>query len=244
MAYGTVFRVRRASRSQCRNRRSRSPRTKAMRALIVDDEGPARAKVRRLLEAAGDVEIVGEATTGREAVAAIKRSNPDLVFLDIQMPGLDGFGVLDADAGDDAPYIVFATATSSTPSAPSRSARPTTCSSRSRPNASSRCSTAPERGCRHPQRPPARRADTRLSFLRRILVIDGGVRCSCPSIRSIASSPIATTSSWSAADRSHVCARPPPSPSGWIRRSSSASTITLVRLDAVRGDARMVARRL
>ena len=81
--------------------------TESMRALIVDDEAPARAKVRRLLEAAGDVEIVGEATTGREAVAAIKRSNPDLVFLDIQMPGIDGFGVLDAiDArGDDAPYV-------------------------------------------------------------------------------------------------------------------------------------------
>ena len=55
-------------------------------------------------------EIVGEASTGREAVAAIKRSSPDIVFLDIQMPGLDGFEVLDAVAGDDAPYIVFVTA--------------------------------------------------------------------------------------------------------------------------------------
>jgi len=80
-----------------------------LRALIVDDETPARAKVRRLLEASGDVEIVGEASTGREAVAAIKRSRPDIVFLDIRMPGLDGFGVLDA-VGDDAPYIVFVTA--------------------------------------------------------------------------------------------------------------------------------------
>lgn len=83
-----------------------------MRALIVDDEAPARAKVRRLLEAADDIEIVGEAATGREAVAAIKRSRPDIVFLDIQMPGLDGFGVLDTiDAsGDVMPYIVFVTA--------------------------------------------------------------------------------------------------------------------------------------
>ena len=80
-----------------------------MRALIVDDEAPARAKVRRLLVAAGDVEIVGEASTGRQAVAAIKRSQPDIVFLDIQMPGVDGFGVLDAIA-DDAPYVVFVTA--------------------------------------------------------------------------------------------------------------------------------------
>lgn len=81
-----------------------------MRALIVDDEEPARAKVRRLLGAAPDVEIVGEAKTGREAVAAIRRSMPDIVFLDIQMPGLDGFGVLDAISGHESPYIVFITA--------------------------------------------------------------------------------------------------------------------------------------
>jgi two-component system LytT family response regulator len=83
-----------------------------LRALIVDDEAPARAKVRRLLEAAGDVEIAGEATTGREAVAAIKRSRPDIVFLDIQMPGLDGFAVLEAieASGDELPHIVFVTA--------------------------------------------------------------------------------------------------------------------------------------
>lgn len=80
-----------------------------MRALIVDDEAPARSKLRRLLSAAERVEIVGEAKTGREAVAAIKRSRPDVVFLDIQMPGLDGFGVLETIA-DDAPYIVFVTA--------------------------------------------------------------------------------------------------------------------------------------
>jgi two-component system LytT family response regulator len=83
-----------------------------LRALIVDDEAPARAKVRRLLEAAGDVEICAEATTGREAVAAIKRSRPDIVFLDIQMPGLDGFAVLEAveASGDALPHIVFVTA--------------------------------------------------------------------------------------------------------------------------------------
>ena len=81
-----------------------------MRALIVDDEAPARVKVRRLLADAADVEIVGEAFTGRQAVAAIKRLAPDLVFLDIQMPGLDGFGVLDEIAADGAPYIVFVTA--------------------------------------------------------------------------------------------------------------------------------------
>lgn len=81
-----------------------------MRALIVDDEAPARAKIRRLLIAQSDVEIIGEATTGREAVALIKRTQPDIVFLDIQMPHLDGFGVLDALEGDGAPYVVFVTA--------------------------------------------------------------------------------------------------------------------------------------
>jgi two-component system LytT family response regulator len=81
-----------------------------VRALIVDDEAPARAKVRRLLDAAPDVDIVGEASTGREAVAAIKRTSPDIVFLDIQMPGLDGFGVVDAVDRDGGPYVVFVTA--------------------------------------------------------------------------------------------------------------------------------------
>ncbi len=81
-----------------------------MRALIVDDEAPARAKVRRLLQACADVEIVGEASTGREAVAAIKRSQPDIVFLDVQMPGVDGFGVVQAIEAGEAPYVVFVTA--------------------------------------------------------------------------------------------------------------------------------------
>jgi two-component system LytT family response regulator len=80
-----------------------------MRALIVDDEAPARAKLRRLLAAESDVEIVGEATTGREAIAAIKRSGPDVVFLDIQMPGLNGFDVA-AAVDQDGPFLVFVTA--------------------------------------------------------------------------------------------------------------------------------------
>jgi two-component system LytT family response regulator len=83
-----------------------------MRALIVDDEAPARAKLRRLLAAESDVEIVGEATTGREAIAAIKRSTPDVVFLDIQMPGLNGFDVA-AALDPDGPFLVFVTADAS-----------------------------------------------------------------------------------------------------------------------------------
>jgi two-component system LytT family response regulator len=81
-----------------------------MRALIVDDEAPARAKLRRLLAAEPGVEILGEAVNGREAIAAIKRSQPDVVFLDVQMPGLDGFAVADAIESDGGPYIVFVTA--------------------------------------------------------------------------------------------------------------------------------------
>ncbi|MFI5311251.1 MAG: LytR/AlgR family response regulator transcription factor, partial [Gemmatimonadales bacterium] len=81
-----------------------------MRVLIVDDEPRARARVRQLLAGADDVQIVGEASTGREAVAAIKRLSPDVVFLDIQMPGLDGFGALEALGADDAPHVVFVTA--------------------------------------------------------------------------------------------------------------------------------------
>lgn len=81
-----------------------------MRALIADDEAPARAKLRHSLLAAGGVEIVGEASSGREAVAMVKRFAPDIIFLDIRMPGLDGFGVLDAIAADEAPYVVFVTA--------------------------------------------------------------------------------------------------------------------------------------
>jgi two-component system LytT family response regulator len=81
-----------------------------MRALIVDDEAPARAKIHRMLAAAGDVEITGEVSTGREAIVAIKRSRPDIVFLDIQMPGLDGFSVAEALDREGGPYVVFVSA--------------------------------------------------------------------------------------------------------------------------------------
>ena len=63
-------------------------------ALIVDDEPLARERVRTLLAAEPDIEILGECTNGREAVAAVKKQRPDLLFLDIQMPELDGFQTL------------------------------------------------------------------------------------------------------------------------------------------------------
>lgn len=67
-----------------------------IRTLIVDDEPLAREWIRRHLEAEDDVEIVGECGDGFEAAETIESARPDLVFLDVQMPGLDGFGVLDA----------------------------------------------------------------------------------------------------------------------------------------------------
>src|SRR5918995_3501213 len=81
-----------------------------MRVLIVDDEAPARAKVRRYLADHDDVEVVGEADNGTDAVERIADLRPDLVFLDVQMPELDGFGVIDAIGVGSMPHVVFVTA--------------------------------------------------------------------------------------------------------------------------------------
>ncbi|HEY0558018.1 MAG TPA: response regulator [Thermoanaerobaculia bacterium] len=81
-----------------------------IRALLVDDEPPARRKLRDLLAREADFEIVGEAEDGLAAVEAIRAADPDVVFLDIQMPRLDGFGVI-AEVGVEAmPLVVFVTA--------------------------------------------------------------------------------------------------------------------------------------
>ncbi len=79
-----------------------------MRTLIVDDEPPARERLRRMLKDIETVEIVGEAEDGVQAVEMIEREKPDLVLLDIQIPGLDGFGVIEALA--DPPPVIFVTA--------------------------------------------------------------------------------------------------------------------------------------
>src|SRR3954464_8641445 len=81
-------------------------------ALIVDDEQLARDELAYLLKNAGDVNVVAQGKNGLEAVNLIREHNPDLVFLDVQMPGLDGFGVIKKllDKKVPLPKIVFSTA--------------------------------------------------------------------------------------------------------------------------------------
>jgi two-component system, LytTR family, response regulator len=84
-----------------------------LRTLIVDDEAPARARLRRMLAPYaedGRVELVGEACDGVEAVEALEQEPVDLLLLDIQMPGLNGFDVLDRLAPESRPIVVFVTA--------------------------------------------------------------------------------------------------------------------------------------
>lgn len=81
-----------------------------IRALIVDDERRARAYLAKLVAAHGDVEVVGEARDGRSAVAEIERLAPDLVFLDVQMPEMNGLEVARALPRESPPLVVFTTA--------------------------------------------------------------------------------------------------------------------------------------
>ena len=84
--------------------------SRPIRVLIVDDESLGRERVRRLLEGKDDVEVVGECENGVEAVQAIEELSPDLVFLDVQMPELDGVGVLNTLGDDRVPEVIFTTA--------------------------------------------------------------------------------------------------------------------------------------
>lgn len=81
-----------------------------IRILIVDDEGPARARIRRLLADEKDLEIVGEAANGDDAIRAIGELRPQLLFLDVQMPAPDGIAVLRAVRGEWLPCTIFTTA--------------------------------------------------------------------------------------------------------------------------------------
>ena len=80
--------------------------------IIVDDEKPARDELAFLLRAFPEINVIGQGKNGVEAVALIKEHSPDLVFLDVQMPGLDGFGVLKklVERKMKMPHVVFATA--------------------------------------------------------------------------------------------------------------------------------------
>jgi two-component system, LytTR family, response regulator len=81
-----------------------------MRTIIVDDEAPARAKLRLWLGKQSDVQIAGEFADGLNAVHGIVTSSPDVVFLDVQMPGLSGLEVAAQLEPDDSPLLVFVTA--------------------------------------------------------------------------------------------------------------------------------------
>jgi two-component system, LytTR family, response regulator len=84
--------------------------THGVRALIVDDEPLARRRLRTILAAEPDLEIVGEAANGATAIQAVAEKRPDLLLLDIQMPGKDGFDVLREIASIHQPVVVFITA--------------------------------------------------------------------------------------------------------------------------------------
>ena len=81
-----------------------------LRALVVDDEPVARSHLRALLEARGDVDVVGECGDGMTAVARIREESPDFVLLDVQMPELDGLGVVREVGAERMPAVVFVTA--------------------------------------------------------------------------------------------------------------------------------------
>jgi two-component system, LytTR family, response regulator len=81
-----------------------------LRTAIADDEPLARKRVRSLLAAEPDIEVVAECHDGRETIAAIARHRPDLLFLDVEMPEVDGFGVLEQVGPENMPLVIFVTA--------------------------------------------------------------------------------------------------------------------------------------
>jgi two-component system, LytTR family, response regulator len=81
-----------------------------IRAVIVDDEPLARERVRTLLATHPEIEVIAECADGEAAIEVIESERPDLIFLDVQMPGVDGFGVLGSLGGEPLPAVVFVTA--------------------------------------------------------------------------------------------------------------------------------------
>jgi len=84
--------------------------SKRIRVLIVDDEPLARERIAGMLKGDSDIEIIGTCANGRDALAAIQKQSPDLVFLDIQMPEMDGFEVLQKIPPESMPLVIFVTA--------------------------------------------------------------------------------------------------------------------------------------
>jgi two-component system LytT family response regulator len=83
---------------------------KKIRTLIVDDEPLARERLSALLAGESDMEVIGQARDGEEALTAIQDHSPDLVFLDVQMPQMNGFEVIEAVGSDKMPLVIFVTA--------------------------------------------------------------------------------------------------------------------------------------
>jgi len=81
-----------------------------VRTLVVDDEPPARRRVRKFLNEVADIEVIGECADGTEAVGAIRESAPDLVLLDVQMPKMGGFEVIREVGVESVPAVIFVTA--------------------------------------------------------------------------------------------------------------------------------------
>ncbi|MFL6299393.1 MAG: LytR/AlgR family response regulator transcription factor [Terriglobales bacterium] len=82
----------------------------SIQTLIVDDEPLARDRVRQLLHTDPEFQVAGECRNGAEAVEAIRKARPDLIFLDVQMPEVDGFGVIEAIGARNMPAVIFVTA--------------------------------------------------------------------------------------------------------------------------------------
>jgi len=87
-----------------------NPMDGGIKVLVVDDEAPARKRLMQLLRKDNDIEAVIEAENGVSAIAALEAERPNIVFLDVQMPGVDGFGVIDAIGAEHMPPTVFVTA--------------------------------------------------------------------------------------------------------------------------------------
>jgi two-component system LytT family response regulator len=81
-----------------------------IRTLVVDDDALSRNRIRSLLERETDIQLIGECVDGGEAIPRIREEKPDLVFLDVQMPRVDGFGVVEAIGAERMPVTVFASA--------------------------------------------------------------------------------------------------------------------------------------